>query len=284
MATVSSLDGTPLSPQLRSFFHAIKADPDDDAPRLIFADWLQEQGDPATAARGEFLRLQVLRHRLSEDDPTYSLLKRREGELFTQHRWTWLGPLRDAARSWTFERGMIQVVIQAEQLASDVPLSRRMEVNSARRRELRKWERTADALWIDALKITEWQYLALNDVAYSPLLAQLNRLDMSGSARNMATQLLFRALRVQSLPFLRHLSLESCSLDHDRIHALSRREELSRLRCLDLQRNRLDDDDARLLAESPHLTKGTTLLLQRNRFTPEGIALLRQAFGDRVHV
>ena len=33
---------------------AIIEDPDDDAPRLVYADWLQAQGDP----RGELMQLQ----------------------------------------------------------------------------------------------------------------------------------------------------------------------------------------------------------------------------------
>src|SRR5262249_5730792 len=32
--------------------------PDDDAPRLAYADWLMERDDPARRARGEFIRLQ----------------------------------------------------------------------------------------------------------------------------------------------------------------------------------------------------------------------------------
>jgi uncharacterized protein (TIGR02996 family) len=35
------------------FLRAIREQPDDDAPRLIYADWLEERGDP----RGEYLRL-----------------------------------------------------------------------------------------------------------------------------------------------------------------------------------------------------------------------------------
>ena len=37
------------------FLAAICANPDDDAPRLVYADWLDEHGDP----RGEFIRVQV---------------------------------------------------------------------------------------------------------------------------------------------------------------------------------------------------------------------------------
>jgi uncharacterized protein (TIGR02996 family) len=32
-----------------AFFRAIVDKPDDDAPRLIYADWLDERGDPTTA-------------------------------------------------------------------------------------------------------------------------------------------------------------------------------------------------------------------------------------------
>lgn len=38
------------------FLKAVIADPDDDAPRLIFADWLDEQGQ---GERAEFIKLQV---------------------------------------------------------------------------------------------------------------------------------------------------------------------------------------------------------------------------------
>jgi uncharacterized protein (TIGR02996 family) len=38
-----------------TFIRAIRAAPEDDAPRLIYADWLEEQGN----VRGEYLRLEV---------------------------------------------------------------------------------------------------------------------------------------------------------------------------------------------------------------------------------
>jgi uncharacterized protein (TIGR02996 family) len=39
----------------RAFIAAIVADPDDDAPRLIYSDWLDEQGQ---SERAEFIRVQ----------------------------------------------------------------------------------------------------------------------------------------------------------------------------------------------------------------------------------
>src|SRR5262245_14232132 len=51
------LDDDPdRDPQETAFLHSIVEDPDDDAPRLIFADWLDEHGRPDKAA---FVRLEV---------------------------------------------------------------------------------------------------------------------------------------------------------------------------------------------------------------------------------
>ena len=94
MAVSTPLDRAPIDPEMRSFFRAIKENPDDDTPRLIFADWLQERGDAAPGLARRISASVCLRHRLSPDDPNYGVLKRREGELFTQNRWNWLGPVR----------------------------------------------------------------------------------------------------------------------------------------------------------------------------------------------
>jgi uncharacterized protein (TIGR02996 family) len=279
MAQSSSLDGAPVSPEVRSFFRAIKEQPDNDTPRLIFADWLQERGDAASAARGEYLRLSVLRHRLAPDDPNYEVLKRREAELFTEHRWTWLGPLKDAARGWGFERGMLQITALGSILLDP---------------EVTSWARTEAALWIDALTLTRiWDDFygrADSDptsFACSPLLAHLNRLDLSNLRMRRYTQLgfrfLFRSLRARNLRLLTELVLSHNVLTNAQIHALAFSSHFPRLRSLDLQHNRLEDDSARILAESPYLKNGVTLLLGGNRFTPEGVALLRRTFCERVH-
>lgn len=43
-----------------AFLADIVAHPGDDTPRLVYADWLEEQGDPASLARAEFIRVQCL--------------------------------------------------------------------------------------------------------------------------------------------------------------------------------------------------------------------------------
>jgi uncharacterized protein (TIGR02996 family) len=278
MTPSTSPDPAFIRPEVRIFFRDIKEHPDDDTPRLVFADWLQEHGDPAAAARGEFLRSCVLRHRLSPDDPGYNLLKRREGELFTEYRWAWLGPLADQARSWGFERGLIQIEAQAEKLLTP---------------EVTAWARTEAGLWIDALKLPEiypgtgnpWIIeTPVDRLTYSPLLAQLNRLDVSRNANSIGLELVFRALRARRLPFLRQLFLSHNRLTARQAVSLTRCRDFRRLTLLDLRHNRLDDAAAQMLADSPHLLNVSILRLGHNRFTPDGIALLRQAFGDRVEL
>ncbi|MBA4062171.1 MAG: hypothetical protein C0501_00370 [Isosphaera sp.] len=41
------------------FLSAVRRDPADDTARLIYADWLDERGDPAGRARSDFLRLEL---------------------------------------------------------------------------------------------------------------------------------------------------------------------------------------------------------------------------------
>ena len=50
----TKLRGT-IAPEEKPFLDEIRADPHDDAARLIYADWLEERGDP----RAEYLRLEV---------------------------------------------------------------------------------------------------------------------------------------------------------------------------------------------------------------------------------
>jgi uncharacterized protein (TIGR02996 family) len=55
----------------RGFLRALREDPNDEVSRLVYADWLEEQGDP----RGEFLRLEVQLSHMPAEDP-----QRTEGE------------------------------------------------------------------------------------------------------------------------------------------------------------------------------------------------------------
>lgn len=75
-----------------AFVSAIAASPDDDLPRLVFADWLDENGDPA---RAEFIRLQITAHRESEQFPPIidQQTLTRIRELFLANYREWLRPV-----------------------------------------------------------------------------------------------------------------------------------------------------------------------------------------------
>jgi uncharacterized protein (TIGR02996 family) len=89
-----------------AFLRAIAEHPDDDLPRLVYADWLDEHGDPA---RAEFIRVQCELTRLVPDDGRRSELHVRERELLKAHGHGWSAEwdgLRGVA--WEgFERGFV---------------------------------------------------------------------------------------------------------------------------------------------------------------------------------
>jgi uncharacterized protein (TIGR02996 family) len=110
------------------FVRGILAEPDDDTPRLIYADWLEERGDP----RGEFIRLQCElatltkpetpwlrmygaghfspkeRIRNRHDVHRYKQLFSRQLALMTAHTKQWVAPLGSEITGLRFERGFVE--------------------------------------------------------------------------------------------------------------------------------------------------------------------------------
>lgn len=89
-----------------AFLQAILENPDDDTPRLIYADWLEERGDP----RGEFIRIQCHLATMSADDERRSRLEQHERELLAHHQDRWLGELRPLLSGWMFRRGFLDSI------------------------------------------------------------------------------------------------------------------------------------------------------------------------------
>src|SRR5215203_6135464 len=104
--------------QQAAFLAAIRDDLDDDTPRLVFADWLEEHGDP----RGAFIRAQCLLYRTQEDDPAEAELRRCVDELFDRHVEEWEGDAPGKVEV-TFDRGLLDVKVEAEELLGE-PMAR----------------------------------------------------------------------------------------------------------------------------------------------------------------
>lgn len=93
----------------RAFLDDIVGNIDDDTPRLVYADWLMENGHDD---RAEFIRVQIERARRPSWDPAQVRLKVREEELLRQHGEEWLSklPRIPGARWEGFRRGIIAEV------------------------------------------------------------------------------------------------------------------------------------------------------------------------------
>ena len=94
-----------------AFLRNIVAHPEDDVPRVVYADWLQEQPDAARQARGEFIAAQCAIFRDQEHGPFRKQMKKRQRELQAQHRAVWLDGLTDLAKNVDFERGFAERVL-----------------------------------------------------------------------------------------------------------------------------------------------------------------------------
>jgi uncharacterized protein (TIGR02996 family) len=92
-----------------AFLQAIIENPDDDTPRLVFADWLDENGEPE---RAEHIRAQCALAGLADDDPRRPALAERAGRLERTHGASWRAALpRLAGVRWEhFGRGFIEGV------------------------------------------------------------------------------------------------------------------------------------------------------------------------------
>jgi uncharacterized protein (TIGR02996 family) len=84
-----------------AFLGAMLEAPDDETPQLIYADWLEEQGDPE---RAEFIRLQAQLAGMAPDDPARPALEVRERRLYVEVAPGWPGSPRDRAAAFAFCR------------------------------------------------------------------------------------------------------------------------------------------------------------------------------------
>jgi uncharacterized protein (TIGR02996 family) len=93
-----------------SFLHAILASPDDLTTRLVYADWLEENGGPPEAARAELIRVQCEIAQVGEYGPHYRPLEKREAALLTAHKKEWVKPFRGLVLFARLFRGFVEEV------------------------------------------------------------------------------------------------------------------------------------------------------------------------------
>jgi uncharacterized protein (TIGR02996 family) len=270
------------------FLEAICENPDDDVPRLVYADWLEERGDP----RGEFIRLQCALASMPDDDERRWSLLVRERQLLWLYGKGWAGPVRRQVRRYAFRRGFVEAVTlgAADFLAQGEDLLRLAPV-----RQVRLLNAQA----------------CLAGLAASPLLNRLAGLDLRHTD-GLDVARAWPLLRSPRLAGLRALGLRGTGLvSSPGLRALAACPHLTSLTALDLgdergdadlgsvrilrqgweafqswrertQGNRLDTGAIRALVESQSLTALRSLALSgapRGGLPLEALDLL---FGSRL--
>jgi uncharacterized protein (TIGR02996 family) len=250
--------------QDEAFLRDIIDHADDDAPRLVYADWLEDHGQ---AERAEFIRLQCEHARLDEDDPRREVLTQREQELLSAHGAGWRDNLLPGStregRCW-FRRGFVAEVAMT---ASDF---------------LEHGAELCQSTPLDGLRLLVATG-RMEEVAVCPWLRGLRRLDLSHTEHRLGPE------DIRALAGSPHLSnLQSLDLTFQRIgnaglQAIANSPNLGSLRALYLEFNFM------LLAEEPtgrefldlgpllrsrHRDSLTTLYVSGNRLAPDSVAAI----------
>jgi uncharacterized protein (TIGR02996 family) len=241
----------------------ILANPDDDTPRLIFADWLEEHGD---SDRATFIRLQVQEPHTEPGSPEHRTITDQTTVLRRRHRDAWLADLpRGLTGKVTFKRGFV-TEIQWISPAAAARIPKRVwarhpiqelvlhEVSGQLDRllalphlsRIRKLSLHAGRA-ADGLDASD-----LYALAACPNLTGLRSLAIhSGVGNSLAVAL----ARCPSLPGMTSLYLDDENLDVVGVEILTEAgaANLHKLEHLSLHSRRISDGAARALADTPAL-------------------------------
>jgi len=289
-----------------SFVSAILESPDSSEPYLIYADWLEEQGDP----RGEFIRVQWELENGSLTASARQDFKRTESQLLKQHSEEWLGDLAPlflkspdaprvrgvAARQfvWQFQRGFVDS-LQVSSFppgfcgllqASTIPTTlRSLRIRHSGGRGIREDE-CADLGRTHMPNLREFEltnffgvepYRAL---AGNESLGRVESLTIDPSSSLSDISGLSAFFRNASLNSLTHLALSSAGTDAI-VEELTTTDLYWRLERLDLSSGNVTDDGVNLLIEAgvDHLAE---LNVSLNLLTENGMHLLQAEHQDAV--
>ena len=161
---------------------AVAHHPDEDTPRLAYADWLDEHDQPERAA---FIRLQVELANLKEDSPRRREVAFRCRQLLDANEAAWLDPLDAFVCDWRWARGFVEVFTTSPP-ALDMQDAKLFDTHPLRR----VWVRELDA------RVAGLRLLPDN---------RITALDLSGN--RLTTNAMKALAKVTHLPRLTELGL-----------------------------------------------------------------------------
>jgi uncharacterized protein (TIGR02996 family) len=236
-----------------AFLQAIRETPQDDTPRLIYADWLDENGECDRAA---FIRTQCRLAHLEKSAPVAASLRGLAESLLSKHWKEWVAPLRPLLGPKASRHG------------------EHLLLGSFRPECLDRFRRG----FIESLALDVERF-----VAHSATLARhvpLLVLGLWGAGRDSGAFASVRYLRGVAL--LRFCDYFEDPLRDTGAKALARSEHLSYLRELHLYGNHLGEDGVTAIAGAPWLEQLETLHLSNNSATPAACMSLAEARMARL--
>lgn len=251
----------------------ILAHPDDDLPRLVFADWLEESGHPANAARAQFIRLQIeaAKHDTGSAD-ALKLLHEADGyrASFMDEADEVLGGMRQAFHPGNVvrRRGFVD------------------ELRGTPETLLHRGGRVFDVAPVRAVSLGGFRHLntLFKAATWTPRLraVRVHRQPLMSSATRTI-------LGCKALTGLAEFQFTRCELDDGWVlHFVSRLHTAAfadTLRELDLSGNPgITDAGANGLAAARGLDRLATLRLEYCGISAAGAQLLKDRFGERVVV
>jgi uncharacterized protein (TIGR02996 family) len=229
------------------FLAAIIRRPDDDLPRLIFADYLDDTGD---GARAEFIRLQCAAARGER------VAESRICELENANRDEWLAPLGKGVYHAEFRRGFAEhLVLSAREFVR--------ESSAIREKTPLRGIALLGAARVLARLLSE------------PHLAGLSAIHFTGGMLGDAG-----AERLAECPHLAGvwtLRLGLNEIGDEGAAALANSPYLDQLRLLVLNQNAIGDSGAWELARSPNLSRLAALDLSENEISPMSLAMIQNS-------
>jgi len=275
-------------PGYEPFLRMVLDDPADDGPRMVYADWLEEHGDP----RGEFIRVQLELARLAAHDPARARLADRETSLYLKYYDLWHAEMPQWAwEKCEFRRGFItEISVFAawlrhfgEELSMAAPIEKialhRVAgcldafAQGPNVRHLKELVILDDRMTPDDLRV-----LCRSPSALAPLRGLLfmgiNLLDAGAFMLSICPQ----------LRHLRRLELKRCKLGHRGVERLTdeRNAQLFDLTWLDLSDNDLRDDSFWALASAPLIGRLEHLGWNDNGLTNSSIQNLANADAAKL--
>lgn len=243
-----------------ALLRAIVANPDDDLRRLVYADWLDERGQPQDVARAEFIRLQCER----EQQPPGSGLTTQELALLDwEHEWSWYLP-KGLLAGRRYQRGFpYHIECSAESLIA-------------------AWQDELILVPVESLTLNIG-YVSIDWMTFDPPTVMFPLQALSIRCHTPIGSYLLRLL-TRFGPYLRlqSLGIHDPYLGDNVFDTIEPDPHFPALLQLDLRGCNISDEGAERLAVSLWTTRLEQLVLAENAISPSRVEWLRAVYGDAL--